>query len=97
MKIIWSPLAFDRLREVADYIKEDNPEASVKWVRSIFSQIEKLKKYPKSGRIVPEMMRENVREIILNNYRIIYKIDNTSVIILTIRHARQLLPEYEII
>ena len=96
MKIIWSPLAIDRVAEIAEYIAQDSPTSAQKWVESIFQVVERLEKFPKSGRIVPEVMQDDFREIIHGNYRIIYRLQSESVSILTVRHGRQILPIDEI-
>ncbi|MCK5354564.1 MAG: type II toxin-antitoxin system RelE/ParE family toxin, partial [Methyloprofundus sp.] len=51
MKIIWSPLAIDRVAEIAQYIAQDSPNSAQKWVESIFQVVERLEKFPESGRI----------------------------------------------
>jgi len=96
MKIIWSPLAIDRISEIAEYIFQDNPNASVKWIDNIFTKIEQLNEFPESGRIVPEMSRNNIRELIYGNYRIVYRIESEQISILTVRHFKQILPSEEI-
>ncbi len=92
MKIIWSPLAIDRVAEIAEYIAQDSPNSAQKWVESIFQVAERLENFPKSGRIVPEIMQDDFREIIHGNYRIIYRLQTEIVSILTVRHGRQILP-----
>lgn len=92
MKIRWSPLAIDRVSEIADYIAQEDPFAAEKWVRSVFDRVEQVKDFSKSGRYVPEINRKDIRELIYSNYRIIYRIENTRVSILTVRHVRQILP-----
>ncbi len=52
MKIIWSPLAIERISEIAQYIAKDNPSAAKKWVETILSKVEHLQSLPASGRIV---------------------------------------------
>ena len=91
MKIIWSPLSLNRIVEIAEYIAEDKPGASEKWVESIFKSVERLLKFPGSGRIVPEIKRQEIREILLGNYRIIYRIELDIISVLTVRHGKQLL------
>jgi plasmid stabilization system protein ParE len=73
MKIIWSPLAITRINEIVDYIAEDSPEAARKWVDEIFNKIERIEKFPLSGRLLPEIDRKDIREILFGNYRIIYR------------------------
>jgi len=96
MKIIWSPLAIDRVTEISEYIARDNPLAATKWVETMFDKVQILKSSPGSCRIVSEIQREDVRELIYGNYRIIYRVEKEKISILTVRHGRQILPVDEI-
>lgn len=58
MKIIWSPLAVDRVSEIAEYIALDKPSAAERWVEQIFGSVKQLEKFPDSGRIIPEIQLE---------------------------------------
>ncbi len=93
MKIIWTPLAVNRVTEIAKYIAKDNPSAGEKWVESVFKRVKNLEKFPNIGRVVPETNRNDIREIIFKNYRIIYKFEQEQISILTVRHGKQILPE----
>ena len=92
MKIQWSPRAVERISEIADYIVMDSPLAAERWVHSIFDRVEQVKDFSKSGRSVPEINRKDIRELIMANYRIIYRIETRVISILTVRHSRQILP-----
>jgi plasmid stabilization system protein ParE len=92
MNILWSPLALDRVSEIAGYIAQDKPLAAEKWVRALFSKVEQLEISPELGRVVPEIGNVQFRELIYPHYRIIYRIEKNRISILTIRHGRQLLP-----
>jgi toxin ParE1/3/4 len=92
MNIIWSPLALDRVSEIAGYIAQDKPSAAEMWVKAIFSKVEQLEVSPELGRIVPEIGNSQFRELIYCNYRIIYRVEIIRISILTVRHGRQLLP-----
>lgn len=96
MKIQWSPLAVERISEIADYIAKDSPIAAEKWIHSIFDRVEQVKDFSKSGRSVPELNRKDIRELIIANYRIIYRIEARAISILTVRHSRQILPEEDV-
>jgi len=96
MKITWSPLALERVQGIARYIAKDKPSAADKWVRGLFEIVGRLALHPRSCRIVPELNREDVREVIYSSYRVIYKITD-EIDILTVRHSRQLLDTTEII
>ena len=95
MKIIWSPLSIDMTTEIAEYIAQDNPSAATKWVATLFDKVQLLKASPKSGRIVPEIHREEIGELIYGNYRIIYRTEKSKISILTVRHGKQILPTEE--
>ena len=95
MRIIWSPLAVDRVSEIAEYIAQDNPSAAEKWTNTIFTKVAQLKPFPESGRIVPETNHQKIRELIFSNYRIIYRIEEKQLSILTVRHGKQILPADE--
>ena len=96
MKIVWSPLALERANEIADYIAETSVEAVRVWLMDIFAAVDRLKEFPESGRVVPEVKRPNIRELIFKHYRLIYRIERKQLAILTVRHSRQRLPLKEI-
>jgi len=97
VKIIWSPLAVNRVSEIAEYIALDKPPAAEKWIENIFNSVKRLEEFPESGRIIPEIQLKNFREIILGNYRIIYKIEENQISVLTVRNSKQILPVDEIL
>ena len=97
MKIIWSPLAVQRLESIHDYIAEDNLSAANDLVDKIFAKIETLPENPERGRIIPEVNRADIRELFEKEYRIIYRIDPGKIIILSIRNFKQLLPGDDIV
>ncbi len=96
MKIIWSPRSKAQLTDIAEYIALDKPSAAYRWLENIFKEVEKLEVFPKSGGKVPEFNQEDIREIILGNYRIIYKIKENEIIIASVRHGQQILDDNEI-
>ncbi|MBI2264962.1 MAG: type II toxin-antitoxin system RelE/ParE family toxin [Armatimonadetes bacterium] len=97
MRILWSPLAVDRVSEIAEYIAEDDPVTSVRWINTIFKKVEELKAFPERGRVVQEIGSRTIRELIHGNYRIIYRLEERRVSILTVRHGKQVLPVDEIV
>jgi plasmid stabilization system protein ParE len=97
MKILWSPLAAERVSEIAEYIAEDNPSFAERWVENVFQKIEELKVFPERGRFVPELNNNTVRELIYGNYRIIYRLEGKRLSVLTVRHGKQMLPLEEIV
>jgi len=96
MKVIWSPLALERVDEIAAYIAGDDAQAARRFLIEIFGAVERLQSFPNSGRVVQEVKRPNIREIIFGNYRVVYRVERKRVSILTVRHGKQRLPVKEI-
>jgi hypothetical protein len=51
-------------------------------VCSMFDRVEQVKDFSRSGHSVPETNRKDIRELIIANYRIIYRIETHAVSIL---------------
>jgi plasmid stabilization system protein ParE len=73
-KIIWSCQARDDLREIVTFIAADNSTVAESFGFRLMSKVDVLAKFPLIGRVVPEENNENLREIILRPYRIIYQV-----------------------
>ncbi len=83
-KLIWTDKATVSLEKIAEFIAKDSVFYAKKTVLEINKLTKVLKTYPNSGRIVPECNEIFIRELIYKSYRIIYKIDNDSIYILTV-------------
>jgi plasmid stabilization system protein ParE len=79
--ILWSQRARLDLLTIGDFIARDKPQAAATLVGRILDAVERTALFPTSGRIVPEIDRTNIREIILENYRIVYLLSETSITI----------------
>ena len=91
VRIIWSPDAAADLEEICDYIAKDSEHYVRVFAQGIINAIERLQIFSGSGRIVPEYDLKNIREIIFQNYRIIYRIKPDAVEIVTISHGARLI------
>ena len=91
-KIIWTERAATHLKTIHDYIAEDSPIYARRFVRSLALATDKLQRFPRVGRSVPEFEHSllGLREVIFKGYRIIYQITtDDDVEILTIIHGRE--------
>ena len=91
-KIVFSRYAEIDLIEILDYYQEMNPIYTRKILDRIEQRVEELKEFPERGRIVPELERQNImnyRELIEENYRIIYSIESSQVTIHSILDGRR--------
>ncbi len=96
-EIRWTEQALNDVDAIADYIARDSSHYARLFVQKIFMAVNRLYLFPESGRIVPETGRNEIREIILGNYRIIYRTRSNLVEILAIYHSARLLDTRSII
>jgi len=87
MKLIWTDPSIEDLRAVRDYIARDSDYYAADLVEQVVLSAERLLRFPKLGRVVPEAQDENIRELVHQNYRIIYRIAGERIEILTIVHG----------
>ncbi len=87
MKICWSESSVEDLRAIKEYISRDSEYYAIQFTDKIISSVEHLSLLPKMGRKVPEADDDNIREIILRPYRIIYQLQENMVNIVTILHS----------
>lgn len=76
-------------------IAQDNPRAADKWVRAIRDRVRLAGRSPRLGRKVPELNRDDVREGIVGNYRIVYRIKAPIVEILRVFEGHMPLPQLD--
>ena len=86
----------DQVRDVTLYIALDKPVVAVRWAVEIFNSVELLSEHPESGRVVPEINRKEIRQLIRGSYRVIYKIKSKEILVLVVKNYRQQLKENEI-
>ena len=87
--LVWTGPALRNLLEAVQHIKMDKPVAAKRFGKQIKEKTSRLTQFPNSGRIVPEFSVSSLREIIVGDYRIIYRILSTKrqVEILTVFHG----------
>ncbi len=90
-QVRWTPQAADDLDNIAEFIAEDSSHFAGLFVLDILEAAERLADFPQCGRIVPEINDAAIREIILGNYRIIYRLQVGLAEILTVFHGARLL------
>ena len=96
IKIRWTHEALLRLFEIEDFISQDSPDRARKFVDQIIEHAECLSDNPLSGRTVPEISNPDIRELIFRKYRIVYRIIENTLDILTIFEGHGLLRSDEI-
>ena len=91
MKVIWSRQSLERLSEIEDFIARDSLERAERFVDYLIERCNSVSRNPQIGRIVPEISNPSIREIIAKKYRIIYKVQQDTIEILTVFEGHMLL------
>lgn len=91
MEVVWTNQALYKLNRLIDYIARDNLATAENWALKLIEKTDQLIVHPESGRIVPEYNEPNLRELILGNYRVIYRSreEQNTIFIQTLWHVRQ--------
>lgn len=90
MRIVFAAEALQRLFDVEDRIAQDNPAAAARVVDRILRRADQIALFPRSGRKVPEVDNDRVRELIEGNHRIVYHLlDDDTAEVVTIWDARE--------
>ena len=90
----WTDRAKRDLAEIGDYIAQDNPVAAERWVESLLDLAERAATLPLSGRRVPEIGRDDVREMIFRHYRLVYRVLDRAIDVLAVFEGHRLLPAH---
>ena len=93
-RLIWTEPALSDLEAVADYIALDNPAAASRLVAKAFASVERLERFPKSGKRPPELPRSTYRELVVVPCRIFYRVEGESVFLLHVIRAERLLRRF---
>ncbi len=92
MTLRWTKRSRRDLIEIGRHIARDKPEAARRWVERLRQGACVAAKKPRVGRRVPEVGRDDLREVLVGNYRIVYEIHRAEIRILTVFEGHRLLP-----
>jgi toxin ParE1/3/4 len=90
-RVDWSQRALQDLESIGEYIAADSPTYAGIVVKKILHQTKALAAFPRSGRKVPEFDDDNIRELIVYSYRIIYRLQPDLVLIAAVIHGTRAL------
>jgi addiction module RelE/StbE family toxin len=91
MKLRWTRRAESQLLEIGRYIARDKPGAARRWVEALRRRAAQAAEHPLAGRQVPELDRPDLREVVLRGYRIVYRVADDAIEVLTVFESHRLL------
>jgi len=90
-RIVWSSRAAQDLDSITEYIAADSPAYAGVVLKNIVNQTRILACFPQAGRKVPEFDDENIRELVVYSYRIIYRLRQDEALIVAVIHGKRVL------
>ena len=90
-RVAWSPRAVEDLEAIAQYISADSTAYAAAVVKTILDTARNFSSFPLSGRVVPELGDESIRECFAYSYRVIYRVEKEIVTVAAIVHGKRLL------
>jgi toxin ParE1/3/4 len=91
VRLRWTERSRRDLGDIERFIARDDPELGRRWVERLETRARKAAVVPLTGRVVPEIGRRDVREVIVKGYRIVYLVRSEDVVILTVFESHRLL------
>lgn len=90
-KIVWTRRALSDLIRIYDYITQDSAFYARYETEALYRSAERLARFPEIGRHLPDFVHLPHRELIVRNYRLIYRFNSklNTVYITTVVHGRR--------
>lgn len=92
-QIVWSRRAEEDPRAIGEYIAADRPVAASRWIERILAAVEAAATFPMAARRVPERERDDLRESLRGNYRIVFQVRPREIVVLTVFEGHRRFPE----
>ncbi|MGF1546440.1 MAG: type II toxin-antitoxin system RelE/ParE family toxin [Thiotrichales bacterium] len=89
MRVEWSNLARDDLDNLVRYISRDSAFYARRIGEKVVLATRRLREFPEIGRMIPEAEDNTLREIIVQGYRVMYRLETDRVLILAVMHGRR--------
>lgn len=91
MKLRINPIVAEDLKNIKEYIEEDNEEMAVKTIQEIYDRIENIQQFPYMGADLAKRVsfQTDYKYVICGNYVVLYKIGKDFVKIYRVMNRYQ--------
>ena len=86
-EVEWTDPAWDDLAGIAEYIARDSEYYAATLVQEIKEAAASLAEFAERGQVVPEFGDPSICELLVKSYRLVYRISEKRVVILTLIHG----------
>jgi len=91
-EVIWSNVAENDLKNIIEYIAADSPSNALRIFKNTKQTASNLYIFSERGRVVSELRDQGIlqyRELIISPWRVIYRISEKIVYVLSVLDSRQ--------
>ena len=92
LAVVWTDRALSDLEAIGDFIAADDPVSAARWVGVLMASAERAAGTPVAGRRVPEIGRDDIREVLKRSYRIVHRVRGDRLEVLTVFEGHRLFP-----
>ena len=85
--VVWTETAWSDLDEAAQFIAKDSPNYAAAFVREVRDAARSLATFSQRGRVVAEFDDPNIRQLLVRNYRLIYRLTEDTVYVIGFIHG----------
>ncbi len=93
-QIHWEDEALDDLRQLVEYIAQDDSTAARRMGMAVVDKVETLRRQPQIGRRYAPITEAEIREVPVPPYRIFYRVETDHVGVVAVWHSARQEPEF---
>ena len=75
------------LEDIGRRLAEESPSAAARLVADLLEAAESLESLPDRGRRVPELRGHEYRELLIRDYRLVYRVSVEEVVVIALIHG----------
>jgi toxin ParE1/3/4 len=90
--VAWATIAEQDLIAILDFVARENPAGAARFLLRLEQKALSLETLPLRGRIVPELLKIQVREyreLLVGPYRLVYRVESARVVVLGVFDGRR--------
>ena len=86
-RVVWTEQAYQMLDDAVSYVARDSRPAAERLLIQALEAASSLNVHAERGRVVPELDRASVRQLLVQRYRLLYEVMPAEVQILAFVHG----------
>jgi plasmid stabilization system protein ParE len=90
--VVWATIAEQDLAAILDFVARESPAGAMMLLLRLEQKASFLETLPLRGRIVPELLKVQVREyreLLIGSYRLVYRVESARVVVLGVFDGRR--------